>query len=132
MLSLASRRHVHIDVIAQRTRGLHGIAKIIFSQLLQRIVGLLVDQIAVLDPSLKSAGGTHAGEALLVLQHFNALSILYNAYTVVNGGHLIAQHGLRRGNIIDLKGAVPPAIACGKKKEHNETKAEQKNAAITT
>ena len=94
MLGLAAGREMQVGIVAEHTGGLYGIAQIIFGQLLQAIVGRLIDQVALLDPAFDAVRDPHAGEALLPLQHFHALSVLHHAHAVVHGGELIAQRRL--------------------------------------
>ncbi len=96
MFGLASGRKMQVGLVAQDAGRLHGIAQVVLRELLQAIVGLLIHQIALLDPALEAARGAHAGEALFVLQHLHTFAVLHRADAVVDGGYLIAQRGLRR------------------------------------
>ncbi len=118
VLGLTSWREVQVGIVAQNAGRLHGIAQILFCQLLQAVVGCLIHQVALLDPALDAAGGADAGKALLTLQHLHALSVLHRAHAVVDGGHLIAQRGLHRRDVVHFQHAVPPAIA-GRKSQEN-------------
>ena len=118
MFGFASRREVEIGVIAQNSGSLDGIALVVLRELLQAIVGRLIHQIALLDPTLEAAGGAHAGEALLVLQYFHAFAIFYDPHAVVDGGDLIAQRGLDGRDIVYFEHAVAPAIA-GRQRQYD-------------
>ena len=85
----------------------------LFGAGLAAVVGLLVDQIALLDPAFHAVGGAHPGETLLALQHLHPVAILYRAHAVVDGGYLIAQRGLHGRDIIHFEHAPPFAIATG-------------------
>lgn len=95
MFTVASRSDVQVRVIAQNTRRLHGILLMVARQLLQRIVGLLIDEISLLDPAFQPAGRAHPRETFFTIDDFQALAIFYIADAVVNGRNLIAQRRLR-------------------------------------
>ena len=120
MLALTAGREVQVRVVAQHPGGLHGIAQVIFRQLLQTIVDLLIHQVALLDPAFDAAPGSHPCKALFVLQHFHSLAVLHGADPVVDGGHLIAQRSLHRRDIVHFQHAVPAAITGGEGEQKND------------
>ena len=97
-------------------------------QLLQSVVGFLIDQIALLDPALNAAGGAHAGEAAVAVDDLYALAIFHVADAVVDGGHLVAQTGLRRRHVGDLQCAMA-STATGKHQKRACEGCEQKWSA---
>ncbi len=116
MFGFASGRDMQVALVAQNAWGLHRIVRILLRKLLQKIIGALIDQVALLDPAFETARGAHAGEALLVLQYLHTLAILHVAHAVEDSGYLIAQRRLRRGNVIDFEHAMMAAIATGDSK----------------
>ena len=115
MFSLAAGRNMQIGLVPQYARSLHRIVLIVLRQLLQGIVGFLIHQVALLDPSLGASPGAHARKTFFVIEHFDALSVLHRAHAVVDRGDLIAQGGLWCGNVGDLEHAVAVPIA---RREH--------------
>jgi hypothetical protein len=63
-------------------------------QLLQGVVGSLVDQVALLDPTFDAAFSADAGKALLAFQNLNPLAVLDCTYVVIEISHTVAQRGL--------------------------------------
>ena len=113
-----------VRIVTQHPGRLHRIAQIIFSQLLQAVIGCLIHQVALLDPAFDAARRAHTRKALLMLQHFHALSVLHRAYAIVDGGNLVAQRGLHRRHVVHLQHAVPPPIAGRHPQEKNEGQRE--------
>ncbi len=96
MFSLASGSNVQISLVTQNSGSLHGSVLVVRGKFLQAVERLLIDQETLLDPALDSAGGAHPREALLALQHLDALSVFHAAHTVVDGRNLVAQRRLGR------------------------------------
>jgi hypothetical protein len=85
-------------------------------QLLQGVEGFLIDEIALLDPALNAAAGANTGEAAITVYDLHAFAIFDVTYAVVDGGHLVAQTGLRRRHVGDLQHAMS-SIADGKQQK---------------
>lgn len=124
MFGIPAWREVQVRIVTENSRSLHRIVQIILCELLQAIVGSLVDQIALLDPSLDAPGSSDAGETLFAFQHLNPLAILYRADAVVHRGELVAQAGLRRRDVIDLQYSMAPAITGGNRQQEEEAQCE--------
>ena len=125
MFGFSSGSDMQVGLVAQHTRRLHRIIDALLREFLQGVKSLLIDQIALFDPALQAIGGAHAGKTLLVLQHLHALPVLDRAHAVVDGGHLVAQRGLRRRDIVDLEHAMPSAVA-GSKAESRKQRQRQR------
>ena len=95
MLAVAAGSDVEIGLVAQDPRGLYGIVLIVLGELLQAVEGLLVDQIALLDPTLHAGARANARESLFAIEYLHPLSVLHGANTVVYGCDLVAERCLR-------------------------------------
>lgn len=91
MFGFASGRGVEIRVVAQDAGRLHRVGEILLRELLQCVIGGLIDKVALLDPAFEASGGAHAGEAFFVLKNLDALSVFYGADAVEHGRNLIAE-----------------------------------------
>jgi hypothetical protein len=80
----------------------------------------LSDEITLLDPSCNSSCGAHFDEAAIVIEDFDAISVLDGSNLLVNLRDLIAEDGLNSGNVGDFKNASAAAIASGEKKSWRE------------
>ena len=96
MLGLAGGGDVQVRLIPQHARRLHRIVQVLLREFLQSIVGLLIHQVALLDPTFDAACRAHPGKALLVLQHLDPLAVLDGSHAVIDGSHPVAQRGLQR------------------------------------
>jgi hypothetical protein len=115
MLGLAARSDVQVGLVAQDAGRLHRIAQIILREFLQSVVGLLVDQVPLLDPAFQAAGRAHTRESLLAVDNLDTLSILHVSNAVVDGRNLVPQRGLRRRNIGYFEDAMASMPAAGKR-----------------
>ena len=102
VFGFAARFDVQIRVIARCSLGLHRIVLIIRGQLLDLIVDLLADQVALLDPSGHAGGGAYFNEAAVMVENFDAVAILYYSGFFEHSSHVVAQDGLNGGNIGSL------------------------------
>ena len=111
MFGFAAGFDVQIGVIARCPRGLHRIVLIIRGQLLDLIVDLLADQVALLDPSSDASGGADFDEAAIMVENFDAVSVLYDSGFFENSSHVVAQGGLDGGNVGGFEDVFAAAIA---------------------
>lgn len=102
---------VQIGVIAGCSLGLHRIVLIIRGQLLDLIVDLLADQVALLDPAGDAGCGAHFDEAAIMVENFDAVSVLYYSGFLEHGSHVVAQDGLNGGNVGGFQHVFAAAIA---------------------
>jgi len=112
MSGVASRFDVEVRVIPGRALRLYGIILIVGSQLLDLIVDILADEIALLDPSCLSGSGANFHEVTVVVEDFDAVAILDDSGLLVDGSDVIAKVGLDSGHISDFEdasAAVPTA-----------------------
>lgn len=91
MLGFAAGRGVKIRVIAQDAGRLHRVGEVLLRELLQSVVGGLVDEVALLDPAFEASGGAHAGEAFFVLKNLHSLSVFHGTDAVEDCRYLIAE-----------------------------------------
>src|ERR1700736_466257 len=106
MFGLAPRTDVQIGVIAQHTGGLHRIVLIILRELLHAVVGLLIYEIALFNPTFDPARRAHPRETLFMIKNFQALSVLDSAILVIDCRNLVAQRGLWCRHISDFQHAM--------------------------
>ena len=114
MFRVSAGRDVQVGFIPQDSGSLHSIVLVVLREFLQSVEGLLIDEEPLLDPAFDSGGGADASEALLAVQHFDALSIFHVADAIEDGRHLIAQRGLRRGDIGHVQYPMASAPTCRK------------------
>ena len=131
MLAVARRGHVHVELGARRSVGLHLLAGIVAGKLLEGIVNVLGNQAAFLDPALLSAVGTHLQKTPLLLQDFHAIAAVHCADLVVHGGHSIAQARLLRRDVHVLVLGECSALAGAAQDEQNQRKGEQRIPNVT-
>src|ERR1700716_140254 len=112
MLGLAPGRDGSIRIGPQYSGSLPRVALIFLREFLQSVVGLLVHQVALLDPSFDARSGTHPRETLLALQNLQTLAILHVAHAVVYGGYLVAQRSLRSRDVRYFQHAMTTPVAC--------------------
>ncbi len=62
-------------------------------------------------PADLAAGGADLDEAAIVVEHFDAVAVFYDAGFLVDGGDMIAQDDLHAGDIADFENAVATVFA---------------------
>ena len=122
MFSFTPRLDVQICIVARGAFGLHEIVPVVVGQLLNLIVDLLADQIALLDPSRHAVCRAYLGKAPVVVEHFDAIAILYDSGFLVNSGHAVAQYGLYAGNVSRLQYAPAATLTARRKYRASQRK----------
>ena len=119
MIGLAPGTDVQVGVVAQHAGGLHRVALIVLRELLHPVVGLLIYQIALFNPTFDPARGAHPRETLFMIKNFHALPVLDGAILVVDRRDLVAKRGLRCRHISHLQHAMAASAGykhgCGSK-----------------
>ena len=77
VLRLARGSHVHVELGAGGSVGLHRRLGIVLRQFLESVVDILRHQAALFDPAFLAAVGSHPQEAPLLLQHFDAIAVMH-------------------------------------------------------
>ena len=116
---------MQIRFIPQHTGRLHWIVKVLLREFLQSVVGLLIYQVALLDPTFGAARRAHPGKALLVLQNLHPLAVLHGSHVVIDGSHPVAQRGLSNRYVVDFQHPLAPAAARGNPKQQDSCDEEQ-------
>jgi hypothetical protein len=84
---------------------LHGIGLVIGGEFLDAIVDILTDKVALFHPSRFAVGGANFYEVAIMVENFDAVSVLDDPGFFVDGGNVIAQVGLNSGDVGDFKNA---------------------------
>src|SRR5947208_2839943 len=103
---------------------LDGISAHLLRQLLKSVIGLLGNQVSLLQPAFGTAGCAHPGEAAVTAENLHRLPVFYRPGLVENRRYLVAQERLRSRDISDLtlRAAAIAATqqAGGEQQEHAE------------
>ena len=105
------RIQVDISLVVRHGSRLDGLVTHLRRQLLERVISVLTDQVALFQPSFDSGRGANPGKAAVPPQDLHRLTVFYGAGFVVHQGYLIAQNSLRRGHVGHLLVIVLAAIA---------------------
>ena len=127
MLSVARWRDVHVEFGARCTVSLHWLAGIVCGELLERVVDILRNQAAFLDPTFLPTVGAHPQKAALLLQHFHAVAVVHGSDLVVHGGDAVAQAGFWCGDVHVFVFDERSALASATQGKQNQRKREQRN-----
>ena len=111
MFAVASGHHVQIGVVARGCLRLHRIVLVVRSQLLDAVIDVLADKIALLQPSCRACRRAHLDEAAIVIENLDAVPILHHSGLLIYRGNLVAQVRLDGGNVGDLEDAATSAVA---------------------
>jgi len=129
MLGLSSRFDMQVGVITGHACGLHGSVCAVGGQLLQLIVDLLADQIALLHPSHLAGGGSDLHEVAIMVENFDAVAVFYDADFVIGDGDPVAQVDLHSGNVSDFEDASAGVFAA-REQSDREDECEECEAGI--
>ncbi len=111
MLGIAPGLYVKIGVVARDSLSLDGIVQVIGGELLQLVIDLLADEVALLHPSHLAGCGADLDEAAVVVEDFDAVSIFDQAGFFVDGGDAVAQVDLDSGDVGDFEDASAGVFA---------------------
>ena len=111
MFAVASRHDMKIGVVARGCLRLHRIVLVVRSQLLDAVIDVLANKIALLQPSCRACGGAHFDEAAIMIENLDAVPILHHAGLLIHCGNLVAQVRLDGGNVGDLEDSATSAVA---------------------
>ena len=103
---------------------LHWIVLVVRGQLLNLIIDILTNQVALLDPSRRAGCGAHFDEAAVVVENFHAVAILHHSSFFIDRSNVVAQDRLHSGNVRNLKHASAAAIAGWQKYNKTENRQE--------
>ena len=106
---------MEIDIVAGDGRSLRGFVFILLSQRLKAIENLLSYQVTLLNPAFGAGCGAHSNKTPVMLQNIHPVAILYGSGFVENRRYVVAQKGLRSGNIGGFEDTATASIASRKK-----------------
>ena len=126
-IGLAPRTGVHVQFGAGDALALHRSLLVLAGHARKLIEDFARHQRAHFDPAFLLLVGAHAGKAPLALQYLHPLAVLDRAHAVVHRGHVVAQVGLRRGNVHVLARARQLAVLASGGKDEQQTGRHQQH-----
>src|SRR5206468_9941793 len=88
------------------------------------VVDFLGDQRALLDPAFGSSGCAHPGKAAVASDNLDRFSVFHRTRLVINSCYLVAQKGLRGGNVCDLLRPALATVTAEKQSNAGKTKGQ--------
>jgi hypothetical protein len=128
MFGFASGRDVKVGLVAEHAWSLHWIIFIVGGELLETVVGFLIDEVSLLDPALDTGRGADARETLFVLEDIDAVAVFYGADAVIDGGNLVAQYRLRRRDVSMFEHTMAPAASREREERQRNCRQEKVKA----
>ncbi len=118
---------MQVRVVTQNSGSLHRIILVVLGKLLQRVEGLLIDQVPLLNPAFDAAGRSDPRKAFFVVQDLDPFAVFDVANAAINCRDLVPQRGLRRGHVGHLEDAVA-SVAAARKQQGGHSQRQRKAA----